>query len=652
MSQIMKLFAFVSSLPDEIKQTGGHYFNSRQIRLKAGAVSLRFEDGALRYISYGGHEIVRMIYFAARDSEWRTVKQKITDTEIEIGENSFRLSYNNQFESEEIKFSANFFIEGRADNSISFRVEGEALNTFRKNRIGFCILHPIEECAGNYCKITHTDDSVENLQFPSSVSPDQPFLNISRMEWQVENNLYRINFSGEVFETEDQRNWTDASYKTYSTPLSLPRPVTIPKGEKLIQSIEFIAEISSPINLKQPDTINLQIDDKEKDFLPQIGICHSSRSIPLTPDEVSALKLPGFDHYRIDVHLHSSQWKEFADIAVMDAFQLGLPVEFALFFDENSIARTEEFIDRASNYRPGITLISIFDTNAATTPAFLADTVIQRIQNDLPGVRTCCGTNANFAQLNRNRPASGRNDCICYSIHPQEHASDNTTLVENLRGQAYTVESAHEFANGKGIWISPVTIQRRFNANLGNYEKPELSDGFPPQADSRLMSLFGSCWTAGSLKYLCETGVKGITFYETAGERGIIQGDMPPRWPDRFKSAEGFIFPVFHLFRYVLKNKSLKVITSKSSDPLKVDVFAMSSGHLLKLIVINFTTEKQKIFITGISGEFKVKQLNTESFADAGIDPDWIEKSHGTRINPDEKITLEPFSLSFIDNLP
>ena len=33
--------------------------------------------------------------------------------------------------------------------------------------------------------------------------------------------------AGDVFEIEDQRNWTDGSFKTYSTPLSLPFPVPV-----------------------------------------------------------------------------------------------------------------------------------------------------------------------------------------------------------------------------------------------------------------------------------------------------------------------------------------------------------------------------------------------------------------------------------------
>jgi len=35
---------------------------------------------------------------------------------------------------------------------------------------------------------------------------------------------WTISFEGDVFETEDQRNWTDASFKTYCPPLRLPYP--------------------------------------------------------------------------------------------------------------------------------------------------------------------------------------------------------------------------------------------------------------------------------------------------------------------------------------------------------------------------------------------------------------------------------------------
>jgi len=42
---------------------------------------------------------------------------------------------------------------------------------------------------------------------------------------------------GDSFEMEDQRNWTDASYKTYLRPLGLPFSYTSMRGEDIEQSV-------------------------------------------------------------------------------------------------------------------------------------------------------------------------------------------------------------------------------------------------------------------------------------------------------------------------------------------------------------------------------------------------------------------------------
>ena len=46
-----------------------------------------------------------------------------------------------------------------------------------------------------------------------------------------------VRFEGDTFETEDHRNWTDASFKTYVRPLALPWPYVLPKGETFTQSV-------------------------------------------------------------------------------------------------------------------------------------------------------------------------------------------------------------------------------------------------------------------------------------------------------------------------------------------------------------------------------------------------------------------------------
>src|SRR5699024_4989680 len=46
-----------------------------------------------------------------------------------------------------------------------------------------------------------------------------------------------VAFDGDTFEMEDQRNWTDASFKTYSRPLSLPFPYTVEAGAAVRQAV-------------------------------------------------------------------------------------------------------------------------------------------------------------------------------------------------------------------------------------------------------------------------------------------------------------------------------------------------------------------------------------------------------------------------------
>ena len=46
-----------------------------------------------------------------------------------------------------------------------------------------------------------------------------------------------LRLEGDLFETEDQRNWTDDSFKTYSTPLSLGTPHQARRGQVFHQQV-------------------------------------------------------------------------------------------------------------------------------------------------------------------------------------------------------------------------------------------------------------------------------------------------------------------------------------------------------------------------------------------------------------------------------
>jgi len=140
-----------------------------------------------------------------------------------------------------------------------------------------------------------------------------------------------------------------------------------------------------------------------------------------------------------------------------------------------------------------------------------------------------------------------------------------------------------------------------------------------------------------------------VTYFETVGERGIIQGDLPSRWPEEFKSTDGMIFPIYFVFKYLLKNKLFKVIKSECSHPLKVESFILSDGKQVRLILTNYTSFQQQVNIDGCSGGFTIKQLCSETFAPAVSDINWIEKTTPVTVGPGEHLVLRPFSVSFVD---
>lgn len=620
------------------------------LMLKAGKLALYYQQGNIRYISDGRNEIIRMIFSAFRDREWLNIKPVITSERVQRGTDNFRIECMCTYVSDKPLFQAVFIIEGKADNTITFSLEGVALNSFEKNRLGICILHPVKECSGKPCELIHSAGNKEILSFPSMISPDQPFLDLKAMKWDTDDSECLLKFTGDIFETEDQRNWTDASFKTYCTPLSLPIPVKINTGKKISQKIELkVTEKNSLPAVIEDSALKITFEKGVQLNLPEIGIGRSKRDNPLSEQEAEVLKLIRADHYRYDIYLFEMDWITKADKALGEARMLGCKSELALFFDDNYKKQTDLVLKWMADRKPEISVIILLHKTAYVTPDELVKYASHLIRQFIPSARISCGTNANFAQLNRERPADQTFDFLTYSIHPQEHASDNLTLIENLEAQKYTVESAARFSYGKGIWVSPVNLQRRFNANIEKFESAVHGSSLPAQVDSRLMSLFGACWTAGSIKYLSESGVVGTTYYEAAGERGIIQGDYDSAWPDVFKSKAGMIFPVFHILKWFREGRSYNIIKSQSTSPLKVDVLAMLMDRMIRFVLINYTHHLQNVTIKINTGKLNSFTLETESFSAAASDPEWLTSCNRKEIHDLNNLSLSPYSITFME---
>ncbi len=152
------------------------------------------------------------------------------------------------------------------------------------------------------------------------------------MRWQTTTGHdLQLTFSGDVFETEDQRNWSDTSYKTYCTPQERPKPAFVEAGTELVQQVVFRPlAVGEGINAA---SFEYAVEPPAKPL--RIGLGHNPYDGPLTAKEIDRLRAVGFSHLRADVFLTNPAWKPAFDRAVADAVALALPLEVMLFFGDD-----------------------------------------------------------------------------------------------------------------------------------------------------------------------------------------------------------------------------------------------------------------------------------------------------------------------------
>ena len=134
-------------IPTRVLYYGKEEPQPERVPLRAGPLSLAWENGDLRYIKMGEVEVVRRIYVAIRDRNWGTAPNVMSNLVMDVDEDTFRISYDIENRLNEIHFTWHGEITGAADGTICLSMDGVAQSTFMKNRIGYCILHP-DDIAG------------------------------------------------------------------------------------------------------------------------------------------------------------------------------------------------------------------------------------------------------------------------------------------------------------------------------------------------------------------------------------------------------------------------------------------------------------------------------------------------------------------------
>jgi hypothetical protein len=643
-----------------------------QISLRAGPLSLIYEDGDLRYVKLGDKEILRRIYVAIRDRNWGTVLPKISNLQVDVGQDSFRISYDVENKEGDIDFVWKGTITGDPDGKVSFAMDGEARSTFMRARIGFCILHPMEY-AGAACRLEHVDGTTEEHDFPQYIAPQfvidgevkpvHPFNEMRAMAYEVAPGLWaETRFEGDIFEMEDQRNWTDASYKTYCTPLRLPFPVEVMQGTKISQSVTLTLHGDLPDVTTGPaeQALTFSIAEQPIASLPRIGLDTASHGHPLTADELSRLKALNLSHLRVDLELSDPGYETVLRQVAAEANTLGVSLEVALFLSdsaENELQSLVGVLDQISRQetKPRIAAWLIFHQQEKSTSEKWPRLARQYLSGYDPQAKIGSGTDFFFTELNRGRPSSTEAlDLVTYSLNPQVHAFDNSSLAETLEAQAATVESARQFSGGLPLSISSITFKQRANPNATGPELPPPPGELPRRVDVRQMSLLGAGWLAGSLKYVGQSNVHSVTYFETTGWLGVMETEAGPPLPEKFRSLPGGVFPMYHVLADVGEFAGGEVLPTTPSHSLKVDGLAVRKDGRTRVLLANLSPEPQHVTVTNLSQHVRVRHLDETNAEDAMRAPEEFRARAGELCETTSgalELSLSPYAVARIDSV-
>lgn len=618
--------------------------------LTAGALRAKLDGPDLRWISLNDTELARRIYVAVRDPNWGTVKPTSVRTEVERHADSVTVRIQAVHREGPIWFEWTGISTIHASGPVRYEITGEHRNDYEYARIGLNIHHtPAVTAGASYRATGPHGETTGILPLPLTIGPQRVsegsvvplFPPMSDMETVCRKAHLAFGFEGSLFEMEDQRNWTDNSFKTYGSPQT-PGTQRARRGERLHQSIELrvLGSTARRVPEQGPTNIRITVGPRTGTKVPSVGLSMNSEGHAPTPDQVDLLRMLGPCHLRASIHPASPNSDLQATSRLSGALDCSLEPAIAMK-SSGDLTRTD-FSGKLSVLTPEDRVLV-----TQTTPEVVDQTAVDEVRKAAgspAGTLFVGGTNGHFVDLNRDPQEAPSLDAVVYPICPQIHASDEASLMEGLEAQRATVATAQERISDTVV-ISPITLAPR---RLPNSPPDFAVQGrdLPNSVDRRQPTQFLAAWTVGSLKYLSETGVEAATYFETVGWRGVMDREDTTH-PD-FPSRPGLVYPVYHVLADICSRRGLDVLTCSSSDPLGVIGLAIQDGTGVSVLIANLTPFHQSVTVGPLPTPSDLRVLDVDT--PEALEPSTAERyrSQLTPIEPGQELELRPYAVASI----
>jgi hypothetical protein len=477
----------------------------------------------------------------------------------------------------------------------------------------------------------------------------QPFKDIRSLTHEVYPGVrVTCRMEGDAYEMEDQRNWMDASYKTYIRPLALPWPYTLDKGARLDLKVTLTVSGSLPAGVQamEPPPVTVEVGERVVASMPKLALVVPLHLAPVALDHADLLRsvnFPAFVASLLDGVANSSLDTTVRQLEAFGALMGGagdllleavLPCRDADGHPTDDSRVLERDIDLLATAvkRSGVRFLRIAVSPAADlkstppgsvwpkTPSF--EEIASLARKAFPGVAIGGGFYGSFTELNRKRPPAGLFDFLGHAIFPTVHAGDDVSVTEGLEALPSIIRSTQSIIGTTPYVLYPTAISMRHNPyGQAPLENPQQTRMAMARVDPRDRGLLGTAWYAGMAAVAARHGLDTLCLGAAVGPSGIVatRQPHPQPWVEERRAA---VLPSWHVLTALAGLAGSDVMDVTSSMPREVQALAVRGRWGTTLWVINLTGESRQVQVEGltIAGQRAVT-LDASTFEAACLEP-------------------------------
>ena len=256
---------------------------------------------------------------------------------------------------------------------------------------------------------------------------------------------------------QDHRNWCDANWKTYGTPLEYGFPMDCAAGQRFEQTVTIsVSDSSGPAGRSSPRRrapSSWRSPSARGRLAASIGV-DASGAVPSAG--VLETVAPAFLRVTVD------------DAALAEHHRLvalGIPVEVVVQLAGDDPGSTRSVVETLAasglSVRRVICMAAAgaFSAFRGATPAELVDAWRSAAAGTpVADVPVYSGANQSYNVIARDRPRYAAGVGIVFAANPQVHACDDESVMENTAAFADVVRDCRRLYPGRPVAISPVQL--------------------------------------------------------------------------------------------------------------------------------------------------------------------------------------------------